>query len=151
MWPLDKVHKVGELIAATAVVLSLIFVGFQISDGNRETRSATIQAALDSEMAFQAELARHAGTWSKLSQGQALAEGEETARAMALFGMLMTVYENQFHQYNSGYLSRPPSELLETAVYLPIFELWRVTGGATSRSPEFMRLADETRERMLRD
>ena len=143
--------SVAEIVAAIGVILSLLFVGFQIQDGNRERIAATIQASLDSEMTFQAEAARHAGTWDKLSKGQELAEGEETRRAITLFGMLMTVYENQFHQYNSGYLSRPPSEVLETAVHFPVFELWRVTGGATSRSPEFMRLVDETRERMLRE
>ena len=143
--------SLAEIVAAVGVILSLLFVGFQIQDGNRERIAATIQAALDSEMAFQAEVARHAGTWDKVSRGLALAEGEETRLAITLFGMLMTVYENQFHQYNSGYLSRPPSELLETAVHFPVFELWRATGGAVSRSPEFIRLADETRERMLRE
>ena len=137
--------SVAEIIAAIGVILSLLFVGFQIQDGNRERIAATIQASLDSEMAFQAEIARYAGTWDKMSRGQALAEGEETRLAITLFGMLMTVYENRFHQFNSGYLDRPPSELVAIAVHWPIYDLWRVRGGAATRSPEFLELLDEIR------
>ena len=30
MWNLDSIHKVGELTAAVAVVISLVFVGIQV-------------------------------------------------------------------------------------------------------------------------
>ena len=30
MWNLDCIHKVGELTAAVAVVISLVFVGIQV-------------------------------------------------------------------------------------------------------------------------
>jgi hypothetical protein len=39
-------------ISAAAIVISLIFVGFQIQDGNRETRSATQQAVTDQTVMF---------------------------------------------------------------------------------------------------
>jgi hypothetical protein len=57
--------SIAEILGAIAIVVSLLFVGFQISDSNRETRAATVQAALDSEMVFQAEIARYAGTWAR--------------------------------------------------------------------------------------
>ena len=139
--------SIAEIVAAIGVILSLLFVGFQVQDGNRETRAATIQASLDSEMHFQAEIARHADTWSKIVYGEALSEGEETRRAIALYNMLMTLYENRFHQYNSGYLELQPSVYLAGAVTFSIYELWRVQGGALSRSPEFLEVADELRER----
>jgi len=132
-------------MAAAGVILSLLFVGLQLQEGNRETRAATIQAALDSEITFQTAVALHAETWSKVADGEALAEGGELRRGMALYGMLMTVYENRFHQYNSGYLDRPPSELVASAVAWPIYDLWRPGGGAMTRSPEFIDLLDEIR------
>ena len=44
--------SIAEILGAVAIVISLVFVGFQINDGNRETRAATTQAILDSEMFF---------------------------------------------------------------------------------------------------
>ena len=42
MWSLDKIHKVGELVAAAAVVISLVFVGYEVQQNNRaQTRTAT--------------------------------------------------------------------------------------------------------------
>ena len=58
--------SIAEILGAVAIVISLVFVGFQISDGNRETRAATTQAALDAEMAFQAELMRYANEWQRV-------------------------------------------------------------------------------------
>jgi len=137
--------SIAEIVAAIGVILSLLFVGFQVRDGNRETIAATMQAALDLEVAFQATIVLHANTWSKVSDGQDLAAGEEAARGFALYSMLMTVYENRYHQYNSGYLDRPPSELVTAAVHWPIYDAWRLRGGATTRSPGFLELLDEVR------
>jgi len=44
---LTKWASIAELIAGVGVILSLIFVGLQINEGNRETRAATLQAATD--------------------------------------------------------------------------------------------------------
>ena len=43
MWSLSKMHQAGELIAAIAVVISLIFVGLQIKDNTIATEAATYQ------------------------------------------------------------------------------------------------------------
>ena len=48
MWNLDKIHKVGELIAAAAVVLSLLFVGYEIRQNNEtQIRLTTRSLARD--------------------------------------------------------------------------------------------------------
>ena len=137
--------SIAEIVAAIGVILSLMFVGFQIRDGNRETVAATMQAALDSETRFQSTIALHAKTWSKVTNGQELADGEELAQAIALYTMLMTVYENRFHQFRSGYFDRDPEEVLVSIVHLPIYDEWRLKGGARTRSPEFLKLLDEMR------
>lgn len=42
MWPLGKIHKVGELVAAAAVVISLVFVGYEVKQNSQaQTRMAT--------------------------------------------------------------------------------------------------------------
>jgi len=42
MWPLSKIHQVGELIAAVAVVISLVFVGYEVQQNSQaQNRMAT--------------------------------------------------------------------------------------------------------------
>ncbi|MDH3988868.1 MAG: hypothetical protein OEV34_07055 [Gammaproteobacteria bacterium] len=143
-WKLSKLASVAEIIAAFGVILSLLFVGFQIQDGNRETRAATLQATLDSEMALQSEAMRYAGTWEKVVMGVHLADGEEKRRGILLFSMMMTLYQNQFYQFKSGYLDDPPAT--EDPLTWPFYEVWRGSKGATNRSPEFLEFLDRQRE-----
>ena len=49
---LQEYALVAEIISAIAIIASLIFVGLQIENGNRETRAATIQAISDQLMEF---------------------------------------------------------------------------------------------------
>jgi hypothetical protein len=146
-WKLSDLASVAEVIAAIGVILSLLFVGFQIKDGNRETRAATLQATLDSEMALQSEAMRYAGVWEKVMTGQHLADGEEKRRGILLFNMLMTLYQNQYYQYRSGYLDHPP--ITEFAVSWPIYEVWRESGGAANRSPEFLEILEKEHEQLV--
>ena len=46
MWTLDKIHKVGELVAALAVVLSLLFVGYEIQQSNQAQLQANTRAVI---------------------------------------------------------------------------------------------------------
>ena len=87
--------SVAEILGAFAIVVSLLFVGFQINDSNRETRAATAQAALDLEMLFETQIAQYAGTWQKVLTGMSLADGEESRRGIVLFNMMMTLNENR--------------------------------------------------------
>ena len=137
--------SIAEIVAAIGVIISLLFVGLQVRDGNRETVAATMQTALELEMRLQSTVALHAGTMYKIRNGQELQEGEEVTRAIALYNMLMTVIENRFHQYNSGYLDRPVTDLVTPVVKYPIYDAWRPTPAANSRSPEFLKLIDEVR------
>ena len=66
-WKLSDLASAAEIVAAVGVIVSLIFVGFQVRDGNQETRAATIQAALDSELFFIATITDHAETWDKVA------------------------------------------------------------------------------------
>ena len=138
--------SIAEIVAAFGVIVSLIFVGFQIADGNNETRAATTQAALDSEMFLQSHMLKYAGTWEKVSSGLPLEEGEETRRGILIMNMLMTLNENRFHQVNSGYLEHGINNF-EIVLNFPFFETWRASGGARARSTEFLDFIDHARER----
>jgi len=139
--------SIAEILGAVAIVISLLFVGFQISDGTRETRAATVHASLDTEMFFQAEVMRYAGPWHRILAGEPLADGEEAQRGAALYTMYMTQQENRFQQANSGYLSEPPKFGL--ALITPFYDIWRGSGGALGRSPEFLEWLDNQRHQRL--
>jgi len=81
-WKLSELASVAEVVAAIGVILSLLFVGYQIKDGNRETRAATLQATLDSEMALQSETLQYADVWDKVLSGAHLAEGDDRGPAI---------------------------------------------------------------------
>ncbi len=136
---------IGELIGGVAIIVSLLYVGVQIKLGNRETKAATLQATLDSEMFLQAETMRYAGTFEKVVTGVHLADGEETRRGILLYNMMMTLYQNRYYQFKSGYLDNPPAT--EEVVTWPFYEVWRASGGAANRSPEFLKMIDRQHER----
>jgi hypothetical protein len=126
-WKLSELASIAEIIAALGVILSLLFVGSQIQDGNREVRAATLQKTLDAEMFFQAEAIRYAKTWDKIVAGMPLEDGEETRRGILLLNMLMTMYQNRYLQFRSGYLDNPPA--ISDAVTWPMYATWRGSSG----------------------
>ena len=124
-----------------------MFVSSQISEGNRETRAATAQAALNAEMFFQAEILRYAGTWEKVSSGAPLAEGEELRRGIVLYQMLQTHNENRYHQMKSGYLEYDADTFFRSVAW-PMYDVWTKSGGYWSRSQESREFLDAERKRL---
>ena len=137
---------IGELVGGIAIIVSLLYVGLQIKHGNKEARAATLQATLDSEMSLQSEAMRYAGTWEKVLTNVHLADGEEARRGILLYNMLMTLYQNRYFQFKTGYLDNPPE--MEDALTMQIYEVWRISGGAKNRSPEFLKILDRQHERL---
>ena len=144
-WRLSNVSS-AEMVGATAVVLSLVFVGVQIRDGNREARAATIQSILSTDLDMSVVFADHASTWDKVLMGEPLASGEEMRRGIVLFNMLITDTENRYLQFRSGYLDAQSWEgrrsVIPALTNLPIYKTWRSSPGALSHSSDFLELMD---------
>jgi len=142
--------SIAEIIAAIGVILSLIFVGLQINEGNQETRAATIQAASDAEAFMIATIVNHAETWNKVVTGAPLESGAETRKGINLYNFLMVGNENRYHQFRSGFLDASSWEgrlsILQPIVRLPIFKIWRESFGAKGHSAEFLELLDRLAE-----
>jgi len=51
MWTLKQVHRVGELSAAVAVVLSLLFVGYEVRQNNQTNIQTATQAVVSDHIA----------------------------------------------------------------------------------------------------
>ena len=136
--------SIAEILGAVAIVISLIFVGLQINDGNRETRAATTQATLDAEMSFQAELVRNSDVWEKVVSRGDRSDPVDLQRAVALFNMMMTLQDNRYQMMLSGYQSFP-EESARGVVRISLFDTWRQSQGAKARSPEFLEYVDDLR------
>ena len=97
-WKLSEWASIAEIIAAIGVILSLIFVGVQVSEGNLETRAATLQAASDAEAFMLATFLEHTDTWDKVVTGQPLDDGAELRGGILLYNLLLVDTENRYHQ-----------------------------------------------------
>lgn len=137
----------GEMIGGVAIIVSLIYVALQIKQGNKEAKAATLQATLDSEMFLQAEVLRYAGIWLKVQSDARFSDDEEERRGILLYNMMMTIYQNRYYQFKTGYLDDLPK--FADAISWPMFDVWRGSGGATLRSPEFLEMLDRQRERVV--
>ena len=139
---LSDYASIAEIAAAICVVISLIFVGFQINEGNRETRAATAQAVFDSELLMTRTFIEQAETWDKVLNGVALEPGGELRKGINLYNMAVMETENRFRQVSSGFLDSSEFEIAIDAMrpirHLPIYEIWIDSAGASSRSSEFM-------------
>jgi hypothetical protein len=89
----------------------------------------------------------NAAVWDKVVTGAELEEGEETRKAIILYGILMTETESRFHQYELGYLSEDAWEhrlpAVEWAVRNRVHATWRGSPGARARSKRFLKLLDD--------
>ena len=145
-WNLDEVASFAEIVAAIGVIVSLIFVGIQLQEGNQETRASTIQAATDSELRITELFIRYAATWDKVVRDVEITDEEEHRRSVLLMNALMIESENRYHQHLSGFLESDTWETrhstLQQLVKLSVFRGWRKTLGAQTRSPAFLKLID---------
>jgi hypothetical protein len=62
---LSELASIAEIIASIGVILTLIFVGLELSEGNREARATTTQLVIKAEMDMVAVFIANADTWEK--------------------------------------------------------------------------------------
>jgi hypothetical protein len=108
MWSLDKVHKVGELLAAVAVVISLIFVGLEIRENTVASQAITYQEAIAFDFNFLTNLGSNPDTarvfYTFRDNPDALT-GNEFLQGQALVSAVVRHLENLYLQNQAGMLS----------------------------------------------
>ena len=143
---LTKWASLAEITAAIGVIVSLIFVGVQINEGNKESRAATLQAISDSNAFMLRAFVDHADTWDKVVTGVPLEDGTEARRGILLFNLLMTENQNHFYQYKAGYLDAGQwngrLENLRPISKLPMYKTWRESFGASGLTEEYLEILD---------
>ena len=104
MWNLDKIHKVGELIAAAAVVLSLIFVGYEIRQNN-ETQKRLTTRSLARDWGYAVESLQEselACIYFRMWNGSGDLTEREQVQINMLFWRVFKVHEEIHYQYLDG-------------------------------------------------
>ncbi len=108
MWSLNKIHQIGELTAAVAVVISLIFVGLQIRDNTIASEAATHQASV----AYDLDLLLNAGAspdtarvYRTYRDDPDSLDADEFLQGETLYIALFRHNENIYLQLQAGMLS----------------------------------------------
>lgn len=143
---LEQFATLFDILGSVAVVISLLFVGIQLARGNRESRNATMQAAMFREIDNSLALASHAETWDKIVKSQPLADGVELRCGISLYNAFMTDCEYRYRQYRSGYLDSATWEArkatLPGVIALPIHQIWRTSFSGRNHSPDFLAMLE---------
>jgi hypothetical protein len=139
--------SIAEVIGAIAVVVSLIYVSFQIRSNTKASRSGAYQTAIQSELEVAAKFLDHVDVWDKVVTGAELDEGAETRAAILLYNLLMLDTERRFQQYAEGYLEAQAWEArrgtLPAMVNLPTYPAWRQSLGGKSHTADFLQMIDQ--------
>ena len=96
MWSLKKFHRVGELIAVFAVVVSLIFVGIEIAQNNQLTRETSTQRLVSELRSVQRALSDNADfacLYGRATQDYLSLSGSERLRFSGYVLSLFQVYQ----------------------------------------------------------
>jgi hypothetical protein len=147
---LQDLGAIGDLIGGVAVVVSLIYLAYQIRQNSKqiEQNSRHVEAsmyhatndAFNRWFALIAQDADLAALWHRTAAGEALKD-EELMRVHALLSMLFLSYENNFQQIRLGSVTRETFEIARPAIAAvmsrPVVQAWWKRQGAQLLTPEF--------------
>ena len=143
---LKDLASVAEIIASIAVILSLVFVGLQLRDGNRVTRATANQLAVQSEIDVVTVFLTHSAVWNKIVTSTPIDDDEESRQAILLLNIFMLDTESRYQHFRSGYLDPATWEsrqnILPEVVKYPAYEAWRNSPGGRNHSAHFLELLD---------
>jgi len=149
---LDKWAQIAEIIGGTAIVISLIFVGFQIRSNTEASKAATLQQISAGEIQLLAMMADDPNKARVVTQAmfepESLSE-DDMLQGFYLFMANIRNLENLYLQYESGFLSEEAwsakSSLLNLAVNSPGFGLLLKNQEQTALSGPFVEYAKSIR------
>jgi hypothetical protein len=105
---LEQIFFASQIAAAIGIIGSLLFVGIQVRDGAKATRSATAQAVQDNYARWYLALGGNSDTTAVFLKG-CTDMGSLTPQEKAIFVcvcMAFTSYtQNAYHQWNQGHLA----------------------------------------------
>ena len=103
---LQDYASIAEIISGIAVVISLLYVGFQIQIATNESRSQSAQSIFEGQRELhivQIENVELGDAWFKVLGGEELTKREEEILQSFLVAHLMLL-EETYEKYKQGYL-----------------------------------------------
>lgn len=127
---LDSIHKIGELVASIAVIISLIFVGIEIQQNNDiQRQQATRELSRDwSDAIASYQDAELACLFVRLGNDRANITAQEAAQIEAVLWRIYKVYELFHYQYEQGMIDESVwngfSRLMMVEASYEPFRIW---------------------------
>ena len=135
---LSTISNLAEIFSASMIIVSLLFVGYQLREANRSTHAGTIQSITDTETRFIALAMDYAETWDRIMTGESFAGMPriEIRRGIMLISFFMIDSENRFRQFRVGTLDEASwsarADALQNIFRCPIYNIWRKSPAASS-------------------
>jgi hypothetical protein len=145
----DAIGAVAELTGALGVILSLVYLAFQIRLNSKQieqnsnfVESTLYQSVGNAMLSWHTIIAQDqdvAKIWQKIRTGKELTK-EERAQAWSLVAMLFVSMGGQQQHYRNGVMSRAPLEQEQLGLLLksPYITYWVDKHAPGSLSPEFV-------------
>lgn len=152
---IQSVSNIAEIFSAIMIIVSLLFVGFQIRDANRSTRAVTFQSIQDTETRFITFAMAHVDIWDRILNHEPFDPDKrlEIRQAILLISFFMIHSENRFRQYLEGNLAESSwndrAAQLDNIFKCPLYRLWRQSPGASARAADFLASLDELYAEMI--
>ena len=150
---LDRIHKIAEIVAAAAIVGSLIFVGIQLKqntsamDAEQRMTAMNIWSQQGLAIATNENLAKEMERFTYPALKQAIGQDSGRRQVMAFVTVTMNTVENQHRQFLDGNISQEEwfnfrNGLLANMASVEAYaEYWK--SARNIHSPEFAELVDE--------
>ncbi len=134
MWTLKQAHRVGELAAAVAVVVSLIFVGLEVAQNNQINIETSTQQLLSEQRAIfrtLADNAEFACIYTRATQDYLSLSGSERLRYSAYVLSLMQTFQEMHILMQRGRIEpavwQGEEVMIAEAMQLPGNQEWFAT------------------------
>ena len=128
---LSDLSDIAQIVSATAVFVSLLYLGYQISLTNKAIESSTVQSVLAQTSSTYFENATNEGlapALARAADGTPLST-EDQLRIEFMWMGVFSNYENQYYQYRAGNLPEPIhrayGERIRTQVSSGAKDFWR--------------------------
>ena len=146
---LSDYSNIADVVAATAIVLSLIYVGIQVSDNTQATRSATANSATAITISAYNAITSSTETsdvWFRgMTNPSALNDAEKTQYILS-FHIFMLAFQNSYYLSKEGTLDAEIQESVTETLHgvsrLPGFKMYWLQRGKLFMS-EFRNYVDE--------
>ena len=116
---LKRIALIVEILGGIAILISLIFVGIQLKENTKATRSSTATATIGTMTDWYVTMGTNAeassGFWKFLSNPESMQKDEQLQHIYVLHGLLLT-FQNSYYLAQEGTLDERIPESLNQVI-----------------------------------